>query len=478
MSSQICNFIWLGICFEPATSGAFDQIFGIADFLATVAIFVVAYSLSEPRYKFRAAASTFADTYLLFGATLVSGVGLLVSSVWFSLELPIPVTLNSPIIFQATIAGLLIAVLAFWMYRTFVKPPRFSRRNAIPFSRQVYLSITDGDEAKLLAAVHEIGRSAEILVREASKFDVRRNLIKGGFEDYRPETSQIAYDILRLLGDRRFCRIVAQKSPWVAAKIFRTAAEDGIDVRPLVPFARNVSDEFFLDENSAIHHEGDGYYSGLIGHLKPVTTAFFGNSDLIDRLAHHNGSPLELMWLTSKRWKIASWETYNRVALLYVRDGLTKGQGAYLNFGLSQIFSGYEHVCSDIYRVNEMTDRDYYESLEFQKFRNTVDFVREIIALLDKSKVFGARQPEMRHDRPDMDDIYNQLAKIALSLTVGAGSVDTPDFRGWTVQHNTLWVNLAGIRRTTGTRCLASAIAALDLERGFPNGNDAQLRRR
>lgn len=442
MGSQVCNFIWLGICFEPAASGASDPIFGIADFLATVAIFVVAYGLSEPRYKFRAAASTLADTHLLFGATLVSGVILLVSSVWFSLELPIPVKLNNPLIFQATIAGLLIAVLAFWMFRTFVKPPRFSRRNAIPFSRQVYFSITDGDEAKLLAAAHEIGRSAEILVREASRLDVRRNLIKGGFEDYRPETSQIAYDILGLLGDRRFCRIVAQKSPWVAAEIFRTAAEDGIDVRPLVPFARNVSDEFFLDENSAIHHEGDGYYSGLIGHLKPITTAFFGNSDLIERLARHNGSPLELMWLSHGLWKIASWETYSRVALLYLRDSLKKGQGAYVNFGLSQIFSGYEHICNDIHRVDEMTDRDYYQSLEFQKFQNAIDFIRDIIALLDKNKVFGARQPEMRHDRPDMDNIYNQLAKLALELMGGAGSVLTSDFRGWTVQHNTLWVNL------------------------------------
>lgn len=432
----------LDICIVPAQTNDAAQIFGIADFLATVAIFVVAYSLSDATYKFRSAASSVPYKLVLFYATLAGGVGLLLSSFWFTLNLPIPRVLNDPFIFQISIAALLIGVLCIWMFRSFVRPPQFSHRNAIPFAREVFRGITDGDEAQLIACVHEVGRSAEAIVREASRREVRRAVIDGGLQYYIPDSAQVASEILSLIGDRRFCRVVARRMPWVAAEVFRAAAQDDADVRHLVQFSRNVSAEFFADVESAIHHEDDEFYSGLIGHLKPVSSAMFGNSRLVEKLATVGGSPLHLLFLGERDWPLKSWETYNKSVLLYLDSKLEKNAGTYVSTDMYQVFLGYKYVCNDLYLVNDMDDSTCYQSFQYRKFNEIVGFVRRAIDLLEKHSVVADRFPSRHNGRFFPQDLYDHLTKIALDLFASAGAVDTADFRNWSVQHNTLWSDL------------------------------------
>lgn len=432
----------LGICFETASKNGTEQIFGIADFLATVAIFLVAYSLSDAKYRFRSAVTSFSYRLVLFIATLGGGVSLLAINIVFSLALPVPRAINNPFFFQIAIAAVFIGVISYWMFRAFVRPPVFTRSNAIPFAQEVFRGIADGDEGELAACVHEVGRSARELVKESSRTDVRRALHAGGFEDYTPTSAQVASDVLLLIGDRRFCRMVAKRMPWVAAEIFRAAAEYDADVRRLAQFARNVSDEFFADTESAIHHEDDGYYSGLIGYLKPVSSVMFGNSKLIERLSSAAGSPLQLLWLNHRQWEIKSWKTYNKSVLLFLDDKLQRKSGVYVTTDLYQVLSGFKSVCIDLYLVNDMDESAYYGSLPCQKFHEVVDFLSETIALLNKHQVFASRFPSKRDGRFYANDIYDHIVDVAVNLFSSAGAVDTSDFRNWTIQHNILWSEL------------------------------------
>ncbi|WHA40950.1 hypothetical protein [Agrobacterium larrymoorei] len=432
----------LRICFEKANKSEAGQVFGIADFLATVAIFVVAYSLSDAKYKFRNAVTRVSYRTILFYSTLVGGVALIVSNAVFALELPIPRALNNPLYFQIIIAAIFIGVIAYWMFKSFVRPPIFTKFNAVPFAQEVFRCIADGDQTELAACVNEVGRSARGLLREASRTETRRAIHAGGIEHYAPTSAKIASDILLLIGDRRFCRMVASRMPWVAVEIFRAAGELDGDVRRLAQFSRNVSDEFFADPESAIHHEDDGYYSGLIGYLKPVSSALYGNSKLIERLSDAGGSPLHLLWLRSDQWSIKSWKTYNEAVLLYLESKLKRGKGTYVATDLYQVFSGYRSLCRDLYLVNGMDDGEYYSSLAYQKFYEIVDFVREVLALLQKYNVTADPYPSMHDGHFFPDDIYDHLVDISLDLFSSAGSVDTPDFRNWVVQHNTLWSKL------------------------------------
>lgn len=437
-----CLTRFAGICFEPASQNGLNEVFGVADFLATVAIFVVAYSLSDAKYKFRSSATSVSYRTVLFLATAFGGALLLISNIVFALHLHVPRFLNNPFYFQIAIAALFIAVISYWMYRAFVRPPVFTRSNAIPFARQVFRGIADGDQAELSACVYEVGRSARELVSEASRTESRRSLIAGGFEEYIPQGSQVASEILLLIGDRRFCKLVAKRMPWVAAEIFRAAGETQRNVRQLAQFSRNVSDEFFADPETAIHHEDDFYYSGLIGHLKPVSSAMFGNSKLIGRLAAAGGSPLHLLWLRHREWTLPSWKTYNKAVLIYFEDRLRCGVDTNVSTDLYQVFSGYRSVCNDLRVVNEMSDGDYYRSLPYGKFQEVVNFVLDGLSLLEKYNVIADRFPPKHNERFLPDDVYDHFVSISIDLFSSAGAVDTSDFRNWEIQHNTLWSKL------------------------------------
>lgn len=415
-----------------------DPIFGIAEFLTTVAIFAVAYNVSDDRQKFRINISPIPLIPVFFYVTVYSAFFLIANTLWFDFGLPIPRALNNPLLIETLVAIVLIAVLAAWLHFAFVKPPRFSRRNATRFAQQVFQRIAGGNEQELAAAAHEVGRSAPELVAIARQRVKQRDWKNGGLVSVRTAAAQIADEVLLLLGDRRFCRHVAKQAPWVVAELFREVGRGWLGDLQFVQFARNVSAELLADPDTAIHHEDEWFRSGMIGQLKPVSASVFGNSDLIEALASRAGSPLDSLWQNQRAWEPRSWDTYNRAVLLYLSDWLKKRRGIHATTALHQIFHGYEHIALDAYRINEMPD-SYHQSIEFRRIRKAVEFLNEAIKLLEELEVSGPKKAYLRDGRVAHPDIFDLLSEVAFELVVAAGSVDTSDFRSWEVQHNTVW---------------------------------------
>lgn len=433
-----CAYDLWSVCLEAASRATHESIFGIAEFLTTVAIFAVAYNVSDYRYKFRISVSAIPLLHVFFYVTVISAAALIANTLWFDFGLPIPQPLNNPLIVETLVAIILIAVLAAWLHVAFLKPPRFSRRNAPRFAQQVFQGIAGGNEQELAAVAYEVGRSAPELIAIARQRVRERDWTNGGFISARTEAAHSADEVLLLLGDRRFCRYVAKKSPWVVAELFREAGKERLGDLQFVQFARNVSAELLADPETAIHHEDEWFRSGLIGHLKPVSASVFGNSDLIEELASRAGSPLDLLWQEQRAWKPQSWDTYNRAVLLYLSDWLKKRRGIHANTALHQIFRGYEHIAPDAYRINEMPD-SYHLSIEFYRIRKAVEFVNESIKLLEEGEVSAPKKARLCEGRVAHPDIFDLLSEVAFELIIAAGSIDTPDFRSWEVQHNTVW---------------------------------------
>jgi hypothetical protein len=419
----------------------YDSIFGIAEFLTIVAVFSVAYNVSDDKYKFRINIAVIPLLHVSFYVTVISAILLIVNTLWFDFGFPIPRALNSPLLVETLVAIVLIAVLAIWLYVAFLKPPRFSSRNAVRFAQQVFRGIAGGNEQELSAVAYEVARSAPELIATARKRVKQRDFTGGGIISVRSETAQIANEILLLLGDRRFCRYAAKQAPWTVAGLFREVGKERLDDLQFAQFARNVSSELLADPDTAVHHEDEWFRSGLIGHLKPVSVSVFGNSDLIEALASQAGSPLDPLWQDQRAWEPQSWDTYNRVVLLYLSDRLKKQYGIHATTALHQIFHGYEHIASDAYRINEMPDT-YRQSIEFIRIRKAVEFLNEAVELLEKIGVSAPRKAYLRDGRVAHADIFDLLSEVAFELVVSAGFVDAPDFRSWEVQHNTIWAPL------------------------------------
>lgn len=427
----------LGVCLESAHSSASAPVFGIAEFLTAVTIFAAAYSMADERYKFRLAVARIPLPHCFFWATIVVGVALVIVSFWFELGLPIPGIVNNPRYFEAAFALVFVLLLGLWIYVAFVNPPRFSRRNASRFGSRMFRDIIDGSEPELAAAVHEFGRSVPVIVEHARRVKIERDLLNGGFKQSVPEASAIASELLLLAGDRRFCRVVARRFPWVASELFRSAATPTLGKLPLAQFSKNIASELFADETTAIHHEDDGFRTGLIGYLKPVSTSLFGDARLVEALAGQAGSPLDPLWLGTGNWSLRNWETYQKAVSLYLSDRLDKF-GLMPSTGLYQICHGFQHACIDLYKVNEMAE-GYYQSIEFGKLRIATEFVTDAISLIREKNLTAPRRAKFKDRRVVHKDVFDLLAEVALHLIIEAGAVNTPEFRSWEVQHNTVW---------------------------------------
>src|SRR5690606_7623665 len=57
----------------------------------------------------------------------------------------------------------------------------------------------------------------------------------------------------------------------------------------------------------------------------------------------------------------------------------------------------------------------------------------------EELEVRGPRKAYLRDGRVAHPDIFDFLSEVAFELVVAAASVNTPDFRSWEVQHNTVW---------------------------------------
>lgn len=441
LSEPSCLFEVIGVCFEAARPAATAPVFGVAEFLTAVAIFAVAYSMSDDRYKFRISVAWIPLNLVFFLATAIAGFALVIIAFWFELGLPIPRVLNNPRMFEVSFAFVFMALLATWIYVAFVSPPRYSRRNAYRFAQRVFNSITDGSEPELAAAVYEVGRSAPKIVAEARRTERQRDIRGGGFKLVRPESADIAIELLLLIADRRFCRHVARRFPWVAARLFQCVTDGGLGGLPVAQFSRNVAAELFADEGSAIHYEDDGLRSGLMGYVKPISTILFGNSRLVHELAGQSGSPLDPLWLETRSWNKRSWQTYNKAVLLYLSDYLEKYGPFLVPSALHQICSAYERSTLDSYKINDMPE-GYGQSIEFGRLVNTVEFINAALELVEQRELAGSPRAGRHSGHTPKSDLFDVLAAIGLDLIMAAGAVNTPEFRSWEVQHNVVWAGL------------------------------------
>jgi len=452
-----CVLDTMGICFEKAQPPSGQPLFGIGEFLTAVAVFAVAYTMADEKYKFRLAVSAIPIHKIFFAATILTGLGLIGLPFWFQSGLPTPSAVNNQAFFEAFFAAIVIGLIALWTYVAFINPPVFSKSNSIRFAQRVFQAISDGNETELTAAIFEVGRSVAPIFQNASKRVKVYDHAHGGIESTKTITAEIAHDLVLLLGDRRVCHLVALKMPWVATTIFREVGNHRTDI-PIEQFARNVAAELFSETNSAVHHEDDGYRSGLIGYLKPVSSSLFGNSRLIDSLAGNGGSPIDPLWLNTRSWSARSWIAYNKAVLLYLKDRLRRHRSLEINTAIFQIQSAYEHACTDLYRINSMAEEAYGSALEYQRLGEVVDFIGRALDLIEESGVRTRRRISVLEGTYVRDkDLIDVLAEIAKSLVVQSGSVATSDFRSWNVQHNMIWSELMRDYEASYTRNLFKA---------------------
>lgn len=325
------------------------------------------------------------------------------------------------------------------MYCAFIRPPVFCRRNALRFGQVLYKYIQRGNDEELKVIADELAKSAKPLVMHSRRLNRRTSdveTLRGQPHKKRAGVEDYAYDILLLIANRKFCRNIVGSSPVTAQAFFEEMTSASKFDIPIGQFARNISSEAVAQKGSFLYDEADGYYSGLLGYLKPVTKAVYGDYSLVEALANNFDSPLDLHYEEQWGWDAKQWEAYCRATLITFKDYLEKGYGSQHSYALNRTFKNMESAYRDLYKLND-TPYEYLTDT-YGRLRVVVEFVKDAIDLIDKHP----NPPEpLRRIREGTypKNIYDHLALLIFDMISAASMVKSPPETCWSIHHNMIW---------------------------------------
>lgn len=471
---------FMGVCFIPL-DGSGQKFFGFSEFLAGLALMVLAWTIADVRYRFRVRTAPIPLLGITFTVVATVGVLTLLTDLWRAEQWLVPKgKLLTPASWQAILGGLFLLTFLIWTWFAFIRPPTYGRRNAERFAQTLYRFILKGSPAELAVIADELAYSARALVRHATD--------RGRLKNYRleregekkkdpPKVEQYANDLLLLIADRRLCRAIVDSSPGTALAVFQAMADvkkHGIQVET---FAKNIVNEALANKDSFLYHEAEGYQSGLIGYHKPLSQAMFSNYEMVETI----GTLLDPDIYGKREWDASQWEAYCRIVLMTFRSYVDEGYGGH-SFVLYRAKSNIEHAVFDLYKLDGVANSAWDDDLQ-ARLRVIVEFIKGAVEILEKKGVPDYLQLRIRDkNSPALETFYDHIANLIFEVVFAASAVTSPKSLCWWIQHNSVWSKLFNFDRLKGKagaavkfkvrRLLYSEIADM---KHFPNFKGAKI---
>lgn len=424
------------ICFTPFAIDA-PKFFGFSEFLAGLALIILAWTIADVRYRFRIQIAPIPLQKLTFTVVVSTGLLTLITDLWrASGWLVIDGIFITSAIWQAFLGGIFFLTFIIWIWFAFINPPIFGKLNSKRYTQTIYRYIVEGVPSSLAIVADELTYSASKIIKYAPDKEKLNEVEKIDKNLSTVEAS--ASDLLLLIADKRFCRVIAELSPITALALFQAIAEQEKYNIQIGTFAKNLICEALNYQDSFIYQETDGYETGLIGHMKPLTQAIFANYDMVENIETMLDAPL---WKTQK-WEAAQWEAYCRVVLMTI-DSFLKRKHLHHSFTIYRALRCVEHSIDDLYKLDGQTSS--FDSDISKQLRVVVDFIKKFEELLSQRGV-----PKYINLRTiDKERIYNfsyydHLATLLFNIICKASSVKSPISTCWSIQYSTVWSSFFG----------------------------------
>jgi hypothetical protein len=421
------------LCFvppDPLSSGI--KIFGFSEFLASLALLVVIFTVTDTRYKFRISIAPLPLYFITFAIIALTGIISLLSDVWSAGKWwVLDSNFDIKITTQAILGFCFLFCFMLWIYYAFLKPPVFSKRNQMKYINALYKYIAKGVEQELAIITDELGRSANSLIKHSGKGD--------------GVTTQIANDILYLIGNKNFCKVLVATSPRTATYFFvSTNAFKNYDI-PLHQFSANVSQEVIKNKNSIIYHEDNGYYSGLMGEIQEWSKSFYGNYLLIDSLQRGHLSPFDFNYKTFLSFDNEQWDAYFRVSIIYLEERLKREKFIDASPVLNSVLESIKYCTQNMHMVDK-TDDEFKKSEEIEKLHSSIDFIGKLFDTTTKLKAKTTYQYSVRKRRKYVFDIHYHISSALIELLFKASLCQADNFTTWHIQNNIVWDGIFSTR--------------------------------
>lgn len=473
MSSNYCYGF---VCFVPLDANA-PKFFGFSEFLAGLALMVLAWTIADVRYRFRVRTTPLPLQGVTFSVVAAVGVLTLLTDLWRAEQWLVPRgNLLTPAGWQAFLGGIFLLTFLTWAWFAFIRPPVFGKRNAQRYGQILYQIILKGSPSELSVIADEVARSAKSLIRHATDRGEFKNYRRHEKEDKNPpKVTACANDILLLIADKRFCRSIVESSPGTALAVFYEIGETQKYGIPVEIFSKNIVNEALANKDSFLFHEAEGYESGLIGYHKPLSQAMFSNYKMVEVI----GTLLDPDIWDKRKWDAAQWKAYCRVVLMTLRDYVEKDFWSH-SFVLYRAKGYIEHAAFDLYKIDGIANSGWDDDVQ-ARLRVVVEFIKDAIEILEKRGVPESLQLRVREER-GRESFYDHLASIIFEVIFSASAVRSPASQCWWIQYNSVWGELFNFRSLNGAagkvvkfkvrRLIYNEIA--DMAR-FPNFKGARI---
>lgn len=442
------DHLWKLVKLVPL-DGSSPKFFGFSEFLAGLALMVLAWTIADFRYKFRVKTAPLPLEGLTFVVVAFVGVLSLLTDLWRAQRWRVPQGfLFTPATWQSFLGGLFFLTFMTWVWFAFIRRPIYGRRNVIRYARELYRVILKGSPTELAVIADELAFSARSIVHYATDRGEFKNILGAG-EDKPVEKSAkvVAYadDILLLIGDKRFCRTIIECSPGTALAIFHQMGETkkyGIQVEI---FGKNIVNEAINNRDSFLYHESSGYESGLIGYHKPLSQAMFSNHRIVEAI----GTLLDPDINENEKWNAEQWKAYCRAVLMTFRDYVEKGFWNH-SFVLYRAKGNIERAAWDIYKLNGVTELSIHNDAR-ERLSVIVEFIKKAVEILENKGVPDHLQLRFRKNNNKIQEsFYDHLAAMIFEVIFCAGAVTKPTSLCWWIQHNTVWSELFNFNSLNG----------------------------
>jgi hypothetical protein len=425
-----------------------DSLFGFSEFLAALALMVLAWTIADVRYRFRVRTTPIplqATTFFVIGAV---GILTLLTDLWRAEHWPVPRgKLITPSMWQALLGAAFLWTFLTWAWYAFIRPPVYGRRNCGRYGKTLYRAILKGSPSELSVVADELKYSAAALIRHATNGSHPRDHLTSRKEHPNreatpPRATAYADDILLLIAEKRFCRTVVASSPGTALALFQeigATKKFGVQINI---FAKNIVNEALANRDSFLFHESEGSESGLIGFHKPLSQAMFANYRMVESI----GTLLDADFRAVRKWEAWQWEAYCRIVLITLRNYVDEEFWNH-SFVLHRATMYIMHAVSDLYKLDGVSTTSW-EDDPFSKLRVVVEFVKESVQALDQQ---GVEYVHLRtRGKAVLTTFYDRLAEVVVEIICSASKVQAPQDLCWLVQHNFLWGELFNFNNLTG----------------------------
>lgn len=429
----------LRVSFVPLETSA-PKFFGFAEFLAGLALMVLAWTIADVRYRFRIRSAPLPLQGLTFAIVATVGVLTLLTDLWRAQSWLVPkIGFVTPALWQALLAGLYLFTFLVWVTFAFIKPANFSKWNAKRYAETLFGVIVKGSPTELAVVADELRHSAKALVLYATGGAEYPPFLRNPArkEKAPSKVEACANDILSLIADRRFCRAIVESSPSTAWAFFDVMGEQrkyGIQIQT---FANNIVREALENRSSFLYHETAGYESGLIGNVKPMCQAIFSNYEMVEAI----GTILDTDFRSRSKWASDQWEAYCRVVLMTLRGYVERASASH-SYVISRALHNIGNSLIDLYKLNGVENSNWNDDL-LARLRVVVDFIKEAVGILEKKGTpADLRRRSKGRTLYQPKSIYDQIASLTFEVFFSASAVTSPRDQCWWVQHNALWCEL------------------------------------